>query len=547
MPLRSSGKSDCLSQENKAQSGFAQFDLRPEIQQGIEAAGFTVPSPVQVESIPPILAGRDVIAQAQTGTGKTAAFGLPLMSRLLPADGVAILVIAPTRELAVQVADEMYALGRLAGAKTAAVYGGSSAREQIGKVQRGANIIAGTPGRLLDLMSSGRIKPQPSAVVLDEADRMLDMGFQEDIEQIFGMLPKERQTLLFSATLPDRIQKLSQSILKNPVRIKTESTETAARIKQKYYVVTESEREAALIRLIDAFPPERAIVFCRTKRETDELSTRLTARGVQTRAIHGDMEQNKREQVLRSFRQGSCKMLVATDVAARGLDVQGITHVFNYHIPFDGESYTHRIGRTGRAGMEGLAATLVTPGEMRTWRRMMRETGGRSEFSTLPTLTQVKSLRAGQMLSRIEEAPADETYGHLVEKLEGKMTLREAALKMLSILGESGGVDGPDRIGKTAQEADQMGRDSSGGKTKSRFTRGKFRKDFSSAVREYHKPSSGGGSGKSRGERPARPAHQSHQKPGGPHKKKGTHVRAVGPGAGTGKNKKKKLKLKIKR
>lgn len=564
--------------------------------QGIEAAGFTVPSPIQVESIPPILAGRDVIAQAQTGTGKTAAFGLPLMSRLLPSDGVAILVIAPTRELAVQVADEMFALGKLAGAKTAAVYGGSSAREQIGKVQRGANIIAGTPGRLLDLMSSGRIKPQPSAVVLDEADRMLDMGFQEDIEQIFGMLPKERQTLLFSATLPERIQKLSQSILKNPVRIKTESTETAARIRQKYYVVTESEREAALIRLIDAFPPERAIVFCRTKRETDELSVRLTARGVQTRAIHGDMEQNKREQVLRSFRQGSCKMLVATDVAARGLDVQGITHVFNYHIPFDGESYTHRIGRTGRAGMEGLAATLVTPGEMRTWRRMMRETGGRSEFSTLPTLSQVKSLRAEQLLARIEEAQADESYGRLVEKLEAKMTLREAVLKLLSLLGESGGVDGPDQIGKNAQEAEQMGRDTGAGKGgKSRFTRGKFRKDFSSAVREYHKPSYGASGGKRprsegagkfaehkprekkdfggyKGEKSGgyktekagykdRPKTGGYQGKAGGYKEKGAsdyshkkkpahaaaHVKAVGPGGGTGKNKKKKLKLKIKR
>jgi ATP-dependent RNA helicase DeaD len=585
-----------LNQENKAQSGFAQFDLRPEIMQGIEAAGFTVPSPIQVESIPPILAGRDVIAQAQTGTGKTAAFGLPLMSRLLPSDGVAILVIAPTRELAVQVADEMFALGKLAGAKTAAVYGGSSAREQIGKVQRGANIIAGTPGRLLDLMSSGRIKPQPSAVVLDEADRMLDMGFQEDIEQIFGMLPKERQTLLFSATLPERIQKLSQSILKNPVRIKTESTETAARIRQKYYVVTESEREAALIRLIDAFPPERAIVFCRTKRETDELSVRLTARGVQTRAIHGDMEQNKREQVLRSFRQGSCKMLVATDVAARGLDVQGITHVFNYHIPFDGESYTHRIGRTGRAGMEGLAATLVTPGEMRTWRRMMRETGGRSEFSTLPTLSQVKSLRAEQLLARIEEAQADESYGRLVEKLEAKMTLREAVLKLLSLLGESGGVDGPDQIGKNAQEAEQMGRDTGAGKGgKSRFTRGKFRKDFSSAVREYHKPSYGASGGKRprsegagkfaehkprekkdfggyKGEKSGgyktekagykdRPKTGGYQGKAGGYKEKGAsdyshkkkpahaaaHVKAVGPGGGTGKNKKKKLKLKIKR
>ncbi|MCE9600416.1 MAG: DEAD/DEAH box helicase [Spirochaetia bacterium] len=429
------------------------------MQKGITDAGFTTPSPIQSETIPLILAGRDVIAQAQTGTGKTAAFGLPLMSGLLPSDKTQILVITPTRELALQVSQELRTLGKHAGAKVASVYGGASARDQIQSLKNGANIVSGTPGRLLDLMSSRRMKIEPGAVVLDEADRMLDMGFLEDIEQIFEMLPAERQTLLFSATLPDRIQKLAQNILNNPARVRTQSVETAARIKEKYYVVSDHEREPALIRLIESDPPDRAIVFCKTKREADELAGRLSARGSMSRAIHGDLEQSKREQVLRAFRAGTTRVLVATDVAARGLDIQGVSHVFNYHIPFDAESYVHRIGRTGRAGSEGVASTLVAPNEMRTWRRMIRENGGKCELSQIPTSSDIKNKRSDDLILRVKDTHGDAANGRILEKLTEQFELKDVALRLLTMLQQQTTVEGPDKIGKAMADVAELGRD----------------------------------------------------------------------------------------
>lgn len=446
--------------KNNDVAGFSHFGLTAEIQKGITDAGFTTPSPIQAETIPLILTGRDVIAQAQTGTGKTAAFGLPLMSRLLPSEKTQILVITPTRELALQVSQELRTLGKHAGAKVASVYGGASARDQIQSLKNGANIVSGTPGRLLDLMSSRRMKIEPGAVVLDEADRMLDMGFLEDIEKIFDMLPGERQTLLFSATLPDRIQKLAQNILENPARVRTQSVETAARIKEKYYVVGDHEREAALIRLIESDPPDRAIVFCKTKREADELAGRLSARGSMSRAIHGDLEQSKREQVLRAFRAGTTRVLVATDVAARGLDIQGVSHVFNYHIPFDAESYVHRIGRTGRAGSEGVASTLVAPNELRAWRRMIRENGGKCELAQIPTSADVKHLRRTDLVQKISETEADASNGRLLEKLTETLELRDVALRLLTMLQSKGDVEGPDKIGKAVADVHELARES---------------------------------------------------------------------------------------
>ncbi|MBL8020493.1 MAG: DEAD/DEAH box helicase [Leptospirales bacterium] len=456
--------------KNNDVAGFSHFGLSAEIQKGITDAGFTTPSPIQSETIPLILAGRDVIAQAQTGTGKTAAFGLPLMSRLLPSENTQILVITPTRELALQVSQELRTLGKHAGAKVASVYGGASARDQIQSLKNGANIVSGTPGRLLDLMSSKRMKIAPGAVVLDEADRMLDMGFLEDIELIFKMLPAERQTLLFSATLPDRIQKLAQSILKNPAKVRTQSAQTAARIKEKYYVVSDHEREAALIRLIESDPPDRAIVFCKTKREADELAGRLSARGSMSRAIHGDLEQSKREQVMRAFRAGTTRVLVATDVAARGLDIQGVSHVFNYHIPFDAESYVHRIGRTGRAGSEGVASTLVAPNEMRAWRRMIRENGGKCELSQIPTSSDVKSMRRNELIQKVNDSIADAANGRILEKLTETLDLREVALRLLTMMQAKSEVEGPDKIGKAMADVHELGRDDFKGKKK--FGRG---------------------------------------------------------------------------
>ena len=339
---------------------FEELNLRPEIMRAIQEAGFTEPSPIQKDAIPVVMQGRDIIAQAQTGTGKTAAFGLPALNMLSMNEGVEVLVITPTRELCTQVSDEIYKFGRFLGVKTVAVYGGQSIGRQVDFIERGAQIVVATPGRMLDHLKNGRLSNfTPKIVILDEADEMLDMGFLEDIEEIFDFLPLNRQTLLFSATMPDAIKKLALKILHNPATIKIEKKEvTNENIEQMYFVMEERERQDALIRLIDAEVPTKAVIFARTKRDADELSSTLLAKGYSTKPLHGDMDQRQREEAIKSFRASKIDILVATDVAARGLDISDVSHVFNYHIPLDPESYVHRIGRTGRAGREGKAISF---------------------------------------------------------------------------------------------------------------------------------------------------------------------------------------------
>jgi len=316
---------------------FTDFNLSQPIQQAISDAGFKE-SPVQKEAIPLILDGHDMIAQAQTGTGKTAAFGLPMLSQMKADGTVEGLVIVPTRELAMQVSDELYRFGKLSGLRTATVYGGTPYGKQIERIKQ-ASIVIATPGRLQDLLMSGKIKINPKFVVLDEADEMLDMGFLDEIKNIFTFLPKERQTLMFSATMPKAIRKLAQEILNDPKTVsitKSESTNTA--INQLYYVVNDRERDDALVRLIDYKNPSKAIVFCRMKMEVDRLISHLTSQGFKVGGLHGDMEQKQREISIRGFKNGAVDIFVATDVAARGLDVNDVSHVFNYHIPFDSMS-----------------------------------------------------------------------------------------------------------------------------------------------------------------------------------------------------------------
>jgi len=344
---------------------FKEFNFRDEIAKSIEAAGFKEPSPVQEEAIPYVLDGHDMIAQAHTGTGKTAAFGLPILNNITCKDGVEALVIVPTRELATQVSDEIFRFGKFRGINTATVYGGTSYSRQINHVQKAAIVVA-TPGRLLDLLKGGKIDIMPKYVVLDEADEMLDMGFLEDIKEIFSYMPSERQTLMFSATMPHAIRELAKTILHEPKIITiTKGEVTNSHIKQLYYVVEEFERDDALIRLLDYKDPVKSIIFCRMKKEVDRLSTALVSLGYSAKGLHGDMEQRTREEVIRSFKKGNLEILIATDVAARGLDVSDVSHVFNYHIPFDNESYVHRIGRTGRAGRDGTAISIVTPHEFK--------------------------------------------------------------------------------------------------------------------------------------------------------------------------------------
>ena len=430
---------------------FESFGLHQDILKAITEAGFKEPSPVQQQAIPLVLQGHDIVAQAQTGTGKTAAFGLPTMSMIdANLNKVQLLVITPTRELATQVSDELYSLGRFCGIKTVTIYGGSSYSRQIGLIEKGASVIVATPGRMLDLLKNGKLPGfAPKMVVLDEADEMLDMGFLEDIEEIFTYLPKERQTLLFSATMPDPIKRLATKILHDPqfVSVTPKDHTTNEDIEQLYYVINEYERDDAMVRLLDALEPEKSIVFCRTKKEVDRLSTQLMAVGYAAKGLHGDMEQNQRESVIKAFRSSQIELLVATDVAARGLNVADISHVFNYHMPFDPESYVHRIGRTGRAGKKGTAITLVTPIEFHSMQRIGKKVGSKIEHRIVPSLRDVKESKLAKIADDIRNAEMNESAVKLLAILEEDMDMAQIALKLLSNLLQENAPVGPDKIG----------------------------------------------------------------------------------------------------
>ena len=435
---------------------FSDFNLKPTILAAVEEAGFKEPSPVQKEAIPLILEGNDMIAQAQTGTGKTAAFGLPMMS-MMKADGsVEGLVIVPTRELAMQVSDELFRFGRKAGLKTATVYGGTPYGKQIDRIKQ-ASIVVATPGRLQDLLMSGKIKINPQFVVLDEADEMLDMGFLDEIKNIFTFLPKERQTLMFSATMPKAIRRLAEEILNDPKTVsitKSESTNTS--ITQYYYVVQERERDDALIRLIDFKNPDKCIVFCRMKKEVDRLVSHLTAQGFKVSGLHGDMEQKQREVTIRAFKQGGIDIFVATDVAARGLDVNDVTHVFNYHIPFDSESYVHRIGRTGRGGKTGEAITLVSPNELRTIKRIEKDVGTKMISEVIPTRIEVQNSRANDLIAKISQTKITPDAIELVKTLQHDLDIVTIAHLLASMLQKENAVQGKDIIGLGLEEIELL-------------------------------------------------------------------------------------------
>jgi len=435
---------------------FSDFNLSPAIQSAVTEAGFREPSPVQKEAIPLILDGHDVIAQAQTGTGKTAAFGLPILSHMDPAEGVQGLVIVPTRELAMQVSDELYRFGRSSGLRTATVYGGTPYGKQIERIRQ-AHIVIATPGRLQDLLKGKKITIAPRFVVLDEADEMLDMGFLDEIKNIFTFLPERRQTLMFSATMPPAIRKLAEAILHEPKTVsitKKESTNTA--ITQLYYVVQEHERDDALIRLIDYKNPDKCIIFCRTKKEVDRLASHLTSQGFKVSSLHGDMEQKQREVTIRAFKQGLVDIFVATDVAARGLDVNDVTHVFNYHLPFDSESYVHRIGRTGRGGKSGEAITLVNPGELRAIKRIERDVGATMTSQVIPTRTELQASKDNTLFSQIAQTPITEEGIDLVRTLQHDLDIVAIAQLLASHVLSKTEIKGRERIGLSMQEIERL-------------------------------------------------------------------------------------------
>ncbi|NPA12315.1 MAG: DEAD/DEAH box helicase [Epsilonproteobacteria bacterium] len=430
---------------------FNDFNLKKEILRRLEEIGFEKPSPIQEKAIPVILEGKDVVAQAQTGTGKTAAFGLPILSKMQK--GEKALVITPTRELAIQVSEEIFRFGKYLGIHTATVYGGSSYSRQIKHIKNSEFIVA-TPGRLLDLLKSGQIDISPNYVILDEADEMLDMGFLDDIKEIFKFVPNERQTLLFSATMPEPIKNLAKTILQEPEFITiTRKQVTNENIKEYFYVIDEFERKDALIRLIDYKNPAKSIVFCRTKKDVDDIAEYLRGAGFEAKGLHGDMDQRKREEVIKAFKNDRLDMLVATDVAARGLDVNNVTHVFNYHLPLDPESYVHRIGRTGRAGKEGMAVSLVTPHEFRALSRIQKIS--KIELKEIPTLSDVKNGEIKKIIEKISAIDPSDKSIEIVEELQNEYDLFTIATKFASMLFNKE-ADGKERIGKSVKEAKRL-------------------------------------------------------------------------------------------
>ncbi len=375
---------------------FASLGLSEALLESIAAVGYEVPSPIQERTIPVLLQGKDVIAQAQTGSGKTAAFGLPIIESVESRKGgVQALILCPTRELAIQVSEALHKYGRHKRVETLPIYGGQPYERQLRGLQRGVEIVVGTPGRVMDHMRRGTLHlDNLKFFVLDEADEMLDMGFIEDIEWVMSQIPADRQTALFSATMPPRIADLARTYMKNPERISVRGKEmTVPETNQVYYEIPRARKVDALTRILDAEVPSSAMIFCRTKHGVDELGESLMARGFAVETLHGDLSQVQRDRVMRRFRAGQADILIATDVAARGLDIPDVSHVINFDIPESTETYVHRIGRTGRAGKAGTAVTLITPRESRWIRSIERFTKARIEARRLPTATDVNERR----------------------------------------------------------------------------------------------------------------------------------------------------------
>lgn len=420
---------------------FKALGISGDIIRSLSEMGFEEPTPIQAQGIPPLLLGQDLIGQAQTGTGKTAAFGIPLIEKVGDEDtGVQGIVLTPTRELAIQVAEELNRIGQFTNVHALPIYGGQDIQRQIKALQRRPKIIVATPGRLMDHMERRNIKLQNvSIVVLDEADEMLNMGFIEDIEKILSTTPSERQTVLFSATMPRQIQNLAQRFLQNPVLVQVKAKEmTIPLVTQHYIELQDHDKFDVLCRLLDIQSPELSIVFARTKRRVDEVAEALKKRGYSAEGIHGDLTQGKRDSVIRQFREGIIDILVATDVAARGLDINGVTHVYNFDIPQDPESYVHRIGRTGRAGQTGLATTFVISRELGNLRSIENTTKRKITRRPIPTVTDViaghQRAAVENLLNQIEKGD-NNIYKSQAEALLEKMdsvTLLSAALKLLT-------------------------------------------------------------------------------------------------------------------
>ena len=403
---------------------FTELGLSPEMLKAIARLGFEQAAPIQAEAIPLLMQGVDVVGQSQTGSGKTAAFGIPAIERIDPSKpGPQVLILCPTRELAVQVSEEIHKLVYFKrGIRALPIYGGQSYERQFAGLKAGVQIVIGTPGRVMDHLERGTLKlDHVKTVILDEADEMLDMGFREDIEFILQRVPTNRQTVLFSATIPRPIEELIQRYTKTPKRVRIEAKSlTVPTIEQVYYEVDRRWKFEALTRLIELHDVKLSIVFCNTQRMVDELTEHLNAAGYSADAIHGGMAQAGRDRVMGKFRKGGLEFLVATDVAARGIDVEGIEVVFNYDLPYDAEDYVHRIGRTGRAGRAGLAVSFVSGREVFAIRQIENYTRQRMRRGRIPSEPEIEEAKVGQLLTRVRStltAGDFRHYDHLIETL----------------------------------------------------------------------------------------------------------------------------------
>jgi ATP-dependent RNA helicase DeaD len=433
---------------------FAELGLREELLQALTALGYEEPTPIQREAIPRLMEGSDLLGQAATGTGKTAAFALPILQRLPAGDRgpePTAMVLVPTRELCVQVSEALHRYGKQLGARVLPIYGGQPIGRQLRELQRGVDVVVATPGRAVDHLERGTLNlDRIQMVVLDEADEMLDMGFADELENILGATPQTRQTVLFSATMPSRLGGIARRHLRDPIRIQIEREVPAAgeapRVRQTAYVVARAHKPTALGRILDIEAPTAAIVFCRTREEVDQLTEILNGRGYRAEALHGGMSQDQRDRVMGRLRGGTADLLVATDVAARGLDVEQLTHVVNYDVPSAPESYVHRIGRVGRGGREGIAITLAEPREHRMLKTIERVTKQRIPVEKVPTSADLRARRLELTRAALHELLLEddlEPFRVVVETLTDDFDVMQVALAAVKLAHEatSGGAD----------------------------------------------------------------------------------------------------------
>jgi ATP-dependent RNA helicase DeaD len=457
--------------------GFESLGLSAEIARTLSSLGYEEPTPIQKEAIPPLLAGRDVVGQAATGTGKTAAFALPLIEILAAerktkgqSQVVRALVLVPTRELAMQVAQAIHKYGKSVGARVLPIYGGQSIHQQLVVLRRGVDVVGATPGRALDHIRRKTLDLSGlRTVVLDEADEMLDMGFAEDLEAILESAPKQRQTALFSATLAPRIKAIAKRHLTDPVSLRIEAEKVEAgsvpRVRQVAYMVQRQQKPAALGRILDIENPTSAIVFCRTRTEVDELTETLNARGYRAEAIHGGLSQEQRDRVMRRFREGGLDLLVATDVAARGLDIGHLSHVVNFDVPAAPDAYVHRIGRTGRAGREGTAITLAEPRESRMLKNIEQHTRQKIRIEAVPSIVDLRARRLEKTQMTIRqaiEAKGLDSFRSVVQSLSEEFDMADVAAAAVKLAHEAGGNRGEDEEEISVVQAPREGKASRG-------------------------------------------------------------------------------------